>query len=166
VDVVIAAPLAQTPSTRADGPQEAPATSPPTTDAAATPEAQPATPIPQPAPGGAGGRACNQAGNRAGGRGCNRAGNHPGARLRKEAELVEAFAEPGAEEGAGAAVHVREPWEGYGQMNAHEVIGRMADAGPEELAAVELYERADRDPQTVLAAADRRLRREAAAAHA
>ncbi len=93
-------------------------------------------------------------------------GNHPSARLRKEAELVEAFAEPGAEEGAGAAVHVREPWEGYGHMNAHDVIGRMADAGPEELADVELYKRAHRDRQTVLAAADRRLRREAAAARA
>ena len=71
--------------------------------------------------------------------------------------FVEAFAEPGAEEGAGAAVHVREPWRDYAQMTADEVIGRLVDATPEELAAVTLYEGAHRRRKTVLAAARRQL---------
>ncbi len=45
---------------------------------------------------------------------------------------------------AGAAVHVAEPWKGYRQMSADEVIGRLAGASSEELAAVTLYERLHR----------------------
>ena len=72
---------------------------------------------------------------------------------------MEAFAEPGAEEGAGAAVHVDEPWKGYGHMAASDVIVRLADASREELAAVVLYEGLHRRRRTVLAAAERQLRR-------
>lgn len=79
-------------------------------------------------------------------------------------QFVEAFAEPGAEEGAGASVHVQEPWNGYREMTANEVIARLAKASREELAAVELYERGHRDRQTIVAAADRQLRRATAAA--
>jgi hypothetical protein len=73
-------------------------------------------------------------------------------------QFVEAFAEPGAEEGAGAQVHVKEPWRGYSQMTADEVIVRLADASPEELAAVALYEGVHRRRKTVLTQARRLLR--------
>jgi hypothetical protein len=73
-------------------------------------------------------------------------------------QFVEAFAEPGAEEGAGATVHVREPWSGYAQMSADEVLVHLADATSEELAAVTLYEGAHRGRKTVLAGARRQLR--------
>jgi hypothetical protein len=76
----------------------------------------------------------------------------------EEPELVREEAEPGAEDGAGASVHVRPPWEGYEHMGAREVIARLGDAGAVELAAVELYERSNRSRQTVLEAVGRRLK--------
>jgi hypothetical protein len=82
----------------------------------------------------------------------------PPAHVSEELRFVEAFAEPGAEEGAGAEVHVKEPWRHYSDMTADEVIVRLADAGPEELAAVALYESAHRRRKTVLAQARRELR--------
>lgn len=84
------------------------------------------------------------------------------AHVSREARLVEAFADPGAADGAGAAVRIEEPWKGYGQMTANEVIARLADASPEALAAVVLYERAHRGRSTVVVAAERRLRRASA----
>jgi hypothetical protein len=81
----------------------------------------------------------------------------PPAHISEGLQFVEAFAEPGAEEGAGAAVHVREPWRGYSHMTANEVIGRLVEASPEELAAVALYEGVHRRRKTVLAEARRRL---------
>ena len=80
------------------------------------------------------------------------------AHVSEEPQLVEEFADPGAEDGAGAAVHVEEPWDGYAQLTADQVVARMADASREELAAVALYEGANRGRKSVLAAADRRLR--------
>jgi hypothetical protein len=82
----------------------------------------------------------------------------PPAHVSEGLQFVEAFAEPGAEEGAGAAVHVRQPWKGYAQMTADEVIVHMADATPEELAAVTLYEGAHRGRKTVLTQARHQLR--------
>jgi hypothetical protein len=76
----------------------------------------------------------------------------------EEPELVREEAEPGAEDGAGASVRVQPPWEGYERMAAREVIARLGDASPAELAAVELYERTHRSRQTVLEAAERRLK--------
>jgi hypothetical protein len=67
-------------------------------------------------------------------------------------------AEPGAEDGAGARVTVIEPWAGYAQMNARDVIARARQAGSAELAAVRLYEARHRSRQTVLAAVDRQLK--------
>ena len=67
-------------------------------------------------------------------------------------------AEPGAEDGAGASVHVQPPWDGYEHMAAREVIARLGDASAAELAAVELYERSHRSRQTVLEAVERRLK--------
>jgi len=76
----------------------------------------------------------------------------------EEPELVREVAEPGAEDGAGAAVTVAEPWSGYSRMTAKQVIERLADATPAELAAVQLYESINRDRQTVRAAAERNLK--------
>lgn len=76
----------------------------------------------------------------------------------EQPELVREEAEPGAEEGAGAEVTVSEPWEGYGRMNAREVIARARSANVAELAAVRLYESSHRARQTVLAAVDRQLK--------
>lgn len=73
--------------------------------------------------------------------------------------LVEEFAEPGAEEGAGAEVHVDAPWDGYQQMNAKQIVDRLAGADAAELAAVELYEVTNRRRQTILNAVRRELRR-------
>jgi hypothetical protein len=76
----------------------------------------------------------------------------------EEPELVREDAEPGAEEGAGAAITVLEPWNGYEKMSARDVIARARTANPAELAAVRLYESRHRSRQTVLAAVDRQLK--------
>ena len=81
------------------------------------------------------------------------------AHVSEEPELVDSYAEPGAEDGPGASVHVAEPWKGYGQMAADDVVDRLAAASREEIAAVELYERLHRSRRTVLTAAERQLRR-------
>jgi hypothetical protein len=75
-----------------------------------------------------------------------------------EPELVEESAEPGAEDGAGAAVEVDEPWPGYADMNANAVIARLREASAAELALVQLHEPAHKRRRTVLEAAERRLR--------
>ncbi len=80
------------------------------------------------------------------------------AHVSEEAELVEEFAEPGAEEGAGVEVRIDEPWPGYAQMNAQEVIARVNGASAAELAAVQLYENSNRRRQTVISAVQRQLR--------
>ena len=88
---------------------------------------------------------------------------HPApAHVSRDARLVEESADPGAEDGAGAAVRIAEPWKGYGHMAADDVIARVTGASREEVAAVALYERAHRGRRTVLAAADRELRRASA----
>jgi hypothetical protein len=75
-----------------------------------------------------------------------------------EPELVEESADPGAEEGAGAHITVKEPWTGYGQMNARDVIDRARLAGVAELAAIKLYEARHRARRTVLVAVERQLK--------
>jgi hypothetical protein len=76
----------------------------------------------------------------------------------EEPELVREIAEPGAEDGAGAAITVAEPWNGYSRMSAKDVIARARAGNPAELAAVRLYESRHRSRQTVLAAVDRQLK--------
>ena len=76
----------------------------------------------------------------------------------EEPELVAEFAEPGAEEDAGAEVDVEEPWEGYDRMKATEITQRLAQVGDEVVAIVNLYESAGKKRQSVLRAAERRLR--------
>ena len=88
----------------------------------------------------------------------------PAPPVEEEPRLVATSADAGAEDGPGATVHVAEPWDGYAGMNAKDVVARMADASPEALAAVELYEQGHGGRRTVLTAADRRLRRATAAA--
>ena len=77
--------------------------------------------------------------------------------MSEEPELVRESAEPGAEDGAGAAITVIEPWAGYGRLNAKDVIDRARTATVAELAAMRLYEARHRARQTVLAAVDRQL---------
>lgn len=76
----------------------------------------------------------------------------------EEPVLVREEAEPGAEEGAGASVNVREPWDGYGKLSARDVVDRLTGATAAEIAAVQLYEMAHRSRQTVLQAAERQLK--------
>jgi hypothetical protein len=72
---------------------------------------------------------------------------------------VAEFAEPGAEDGAGAEIRVDEPWEGYSRMRAPEIQRELSEAEPAALAAVRLYESTHRGRRSVLEAVDRRLAR-------
>jgi hypothetical protein len=80
------------------------------------------------------------------------------AHVSEEPTLVEEFAEPGAEDGAGAQVRIAEPWDGYADLNAKDVIARVSDANAVELAAVQLYEAAHRNRETIMTAVERELR--------
>ena len=80
------------------------------------------------------------------------------AHVSEEPTLVEEFAEPGAEDGAGAQVRIAEPWDGYAHLNAKDVIARVSDVNAVELAAVQLYEAAHRNRETVITAVERELR--------
>jgi hypothetical protein len=79
------------------------------------------------------------------------------AHLDIDDELVQEVADPGAEDGAGAQVSIAEPWSGYRELRAADVIERLAAASPAELAAIELYELSSRKRRTVVAAAQREL---------
>jgi hypothetical protein len=68
------------------------------------------------------------------------------------------FAEEGAEDGAGAEVHVEPPWDGYDDMTAAQIAKRLADADRETVATVSLYEGMRRGRTSVVRAADKRLR--------
>jgi len=81
------------------------------------------------------------------------------AHVSTEPELVEEFSEPGAENGAGAQVRVDEPWPGYRHLKAHDVVARLSTASPEELAAVELFERGNANRRSVVVAAQRALKK-------
>jgi ferritin-like metal-binding protein YciE len=50
-----------------------------------------------------------------------------------------------------------EPWPGYDELNASDVVAVLGDAGDERLESVRTYERAHKDRTTVLNAAERRL---------
>jgi hypothetical protein len=80
------------------------------------------------------------------------------AHVSEEPTLVEEFAEAGAENGAGAQVHIAEPWDGYAHMNAQDIIARLSHADAAELAAVQLYEAAHRSRATVMTVVERELR--------
>jgi hypothetical protein len=80
----------------------------------------------------------------------------PPVHIDTEPDLVGEFAEPGAEEGAGAELHVDEPWQGYRRMRVAEIRDRVAVAGAEELAVTQLYEITHRRRRSVLDAVERR----------
>jgi hypothetical protein len=73
----------------------------------------------------------------------------------EEPVLVAEVAEPGAEEGAGAELHVDPPWPGYQSMKATEIRDRVRGEGPEVAAAVQLYEGTHKRRSSVLEAAAR-----------
>lgn len=75
------------------------------------------------------------------------------------ADVVYSSSDEGAQDGAGASLHIGEPWNGYKGMTAPDVVDRLAVADSATLAAVQLYESANRDRKTVLAAVDERLAR-------
>jgi hypothetical protein len=72
--------------------------------------------------------------------------------------LVAEVAERGAEDGAGPELDIQEPWDGYDGMTADEIRDVISQASRESLAAVELYEAANKKRRSVLDAAERRLR--------
>jgi hypothetical protein len=76
----------------------------------------------------------------------------------EEPVLVAEAAEEGAEDGAGAELHVEPPWDGYERMGAADVRERLAAASAAEAAAVELYESTHKSRRSVLDAAERMLR--------
>ena len=76
----------------------------------------------------------------------------------EEVVLVAEVAEEGAEDGAGAELHVEPPWDGYDGMTAADIRDRLAAATAVEAAAVELYEAAGKNRRTVIDAAARQLR--------
>jgi hypothetical protein len=80
------------------------------------------------------------------------------AHVSEEPELVAESADPGAEDGAGAAVTVDEPWEGYTRLTARDVADHLPSADPAELAAIQLYENSHKRRATVLTAVARELR--------
>jgi hypothetical protein len=77
----------------------------------------------------------------------------------EEPVLVAEVADAGAEEGAGPEIEVAEPWPGYDRMKAAEVVTRLEQASPAELAVTQLHERANKHRRSVLEAAERRLAR-------
>jgi hypothetical protein len=75
-----------------------------------------------------------------------------------EDDVVEEVADPGAEDGAGAELHVAEPWPGYEALTAPDVVDQLTGRSPAELAAVELFEQTHRQRRSVIEAAETRLR--------
>jgi hypothetical protein len=123
-----AAPIASSPPPTAEPPR--PTAEPPGTSRPPAPRPEPPPPAPLPEP----------------------------SHVSEEPELVEESADPGAEDGAGAGITVKEPWTGYGQMNARDVIDRARLASVAELAAISLYEARHRARRTVLVAVERQLK--------
>jgi hypothetical protein len=76
-----------------------------------------------------------------------------------EAEIVEEVAEPGAEDGAGAQIHVAPPFDGYDALRAADVVARLRGADIAQLGTIELYEQTHRRRRTVLDAVARELKR-------
>lgn len=83
-----------------------------------------------------------------------------------EPELVAEFAEPGAEDGAGAELRVEPPFAGYNRMRVADIQDRVGTAGMAELAVIQLYESTHRKRRSVLDAVERRSRQLANEANA
>jgi hypothetical protein len=78
------------------------------------------------------------------------------AHVSEEPELVAEVADRGAEEGAGAEVHIDEPWDGYDRMTAAAIRGRLRMEGAAVAGTVRLYEAAHKGRSSVLEEAGRR----------
>jgi hypothetical protein len=78
------------------------------------------------------------------------------AHVSEEPELVAEVAEQGAEEGAGAEVHVDPPWAGYDEMSAADIRDRLQAEDASVAAAVTLYEASRKGRSSVLETASRR----------
>jgi hypothetical protein len=74
-----------------------------------------------------------------------------------EETLVAEVADPCSADGAGAELHVAEPWAGYGAMKAGEVLDRLPVQDSASLSVLLLFERAHRARKSVIAAAEREL---------
>jgi hypothetical protein len=74
-----------------------------------------------------------------------------------EPVTVAEVAEPGAEDGVGAEVHVDPPWDSYDAMTAADIRDRLVAADAALATAVALYEGAGRGRVSVVGAAERRL---------
>ncbi len=79
------------------------------------------------------------------------------AHVSEDPALAAELAEPGAEDGAGAEVRLAEPWPGYREFGARDIVERMAVSDAAELAAIQLFESAHRRRPTVLSAVHRAL---------
>ncbi|HEX8648110.1 MAG TPA: hypothetical protein VF715_14545 [Thermoleophilaceae bacterium] len=77
----------------------------------------------------------------------------------EEPVLVAESADVEIADGIHTDLHVQEPWDGYRQQTAHEVIEALERCNPAQLAVVRLYESTHRARKTVLEAADRELAR-------
>ena len=75
------------------------------------------------------------------------------------ATLVAEYADPGAEDGAGAELHVAEPWPGYERLRVREIADRVGAEGDEVLLTVRLYEQTHKARRGVLDAVARELKR-------
>lgn len=73
----------------------------------------------------------------------------PAVHVSEEPVLVAEF----AEDGAGPELRIDEPWEGYSSMTAAEIRRRLREADAATVAAVRLYEAANKGRSTVLQAA-------------
>ena len=82
--------------------------------------------------------------------------SEPEEHVSEEAVLVEVF---GDERVPGAEVEIAEPWDGYDEMTARDIVKRVRDAGSELAAAVRRYEAANKNRVTVLDATERALKR-------
>jgi hypothetical protein len=80
------------------------------------------------------------------------------AHVSEEPVLVAEVAEAGAEEGAGAEIHIEEPWPGYDRMTAADIRDRLRSAPKAVAAAVSLYEASRKGRTSVLEAAARGTR--------
>jgi hypothetical protein len=72
--------------------------------------------------------------------------------------LVAEVAETGAQDGAGPELEVEEPWDGYDRMTVEQIHDRLTEATREAVAAVQLYEAVTKSRDSVLEAAESRLR--------
>lgn len=76
-----------------------------------------------------------------------------------EPVLVAESADIEAADGLHTDLHVQEPWDGYRQSTAGQIIEALEDCNPAQLGVVRLYESTHRARKTVLEAADRELAR-------